>query len=180
MPRAKAPVRLFGLEIDAEYVRQATWGLVTVALIVAIGVGIEEVRLRRLETTAVAREAAVRAGASERTAIKHLALDVARYQEFAREADAYHSSGSLAALTVARIGNTVPAAVWLETLDHDSDGYTLTGGSESVESLSGTMLSLGKALPQSNASLLNIDNHPANPASVRFRAHVGVPADILP
>ncbi|MBD5655816.1 MAG: PilN domain-containing protein [Candidatus Eremiobacteraeota bacterium] len=172
LPRPKENARIFGIEIDIAYLRQALAGLLTVALVAALGVGIEELAVHRLRADAMARETQLAARAGERAQSKQLALDVARYQAFAREADFFRRSGSVAALAVARIGNTVPPTVWLESLERDGDGYTLTGGSNSVDVLSGALLALDNALPQTSASLLSIDNHTTGRDGVRFRAQL--------
>ncbi len=172
LPRPKERVALAGLDIDAEYVRQALFGLLVVLAVVAIGVGIEMLRLSRLDAAATEQEARIAADAPRRAHVKTLALDVARYQSFAREARAYRRSGSDVAIALARIGNSVPARVWLDSLERQTLGYTVAGESTSVDTLGGTIVSLGKALPQTRATLVNLDNRQADGSGVHFTARV--------
>jgi Tfp pilus assembly protein PilN len=173
LPRRKEVVRLLGVDVDRDHVREALVGLCLIALVVALGTGIEELRLHRLEDALTARETLLTEQAPERALAKRVALDVARYQEIAREAQTFRRSGPEAAIAIARIGNTVPPAVWLESIERDADGYTLAGASRSVDALSGTVLSLDGALPRTSAALLSIDNHAADRDSVHFRARLG-------
>ena len=177
LPRPKERVLLLGLDIDVDYLRQAVVGLAIVVAVALLGIGIESLRLHRLEAAAADADAAIAAGAPARAESKRLALDVARYQEFSREARLYRRSGADAAVALARIGNTLPDRVWLDAMDHDAGGYRLTGGSHSVDALGGTILAIGRALPSARASLVNIDNHDAARNGVRFTARVAVPAE---
>ena len=175
LPRRGRFVALFGWKIEVAYLREALAGVATVGMVAAIGLGVGEVRVRGLEAAAMSRETALAGRSAQRELSKRLALDVARYQEFGREATAFRSSGAAVAIAVARIGNSVPNDVWLESLDRDAGGYTLAGASASIDVMSGTVASLGHALPDRDASLISIDNHPTDSDDVRFRAHLADP-----
>ncbi len=172
LPRPKERVGLAGIDVDAEYLRQALFALAIVAIVALAGVGIESLRISRLEAAADEQDRIVASHAPMRAQIKALALEVARYQSFAREAQAYRRSGADAAIALARIGNSVPANVWLTSLEHQSAGYDVVGGAESVDQLGSAMLSLGHAMPSSAATLVNIDNRERE-GTVRFTARVG-------
>lgn len=174
LPRPKERVGLGGIEFDAEYVRQVIVALAIVAAIALAGIGIESLRVARLETAASQQDALIATNSARRNEAKALALDVARYQGFAREAQAYRRSGADAAVALAKIGNSVPDRVWLTSLDHQNAGYDVVGGARSVDALGGTMLSLTHALPETNAKLVNIDNHDAS--GVRFTARIAARA----
>lgn len=172
LPRAKERIGFGGFDIDSEYVRQAFFGLVIVAVVVTIGVGIELLRLSRLEAAAGRQELRIAANAPQRAQAKSLALEVARYQNFANEARAYRRTGTDVAIELARIGNSVPDRVWVDSLERGSDGaYTVAGGSRTVDVLGGTIVSLGRAIPQTHASIVNIDAR-QNDGNVHFSARI--------
>ena len=171
LPRPKERVGLGGIDFDAEYLRQAIVALAIVAAIALAGIGIESLRVARLEAAVNQQDALIATNAARRSNAKALALEVARYQSFAREAQTYRRSGADTAFALAKIGNSVPDRVWLTSLDHQNSGYDVVGGALSVDALGGTMLSLARALPESNAKLVNIDNH--NASGVRFTARIG-------
>lgn len=174
LPRPKERIGLGGIDFDAEYLRQVIVALAVVAAIALAGIGIESLRVARLEAAANQQDALIATNAARRNEAKALALEVARYQGFAREAQAYRRSGADAAFELAKIGNSVPDRVWLTSLDHQNSGYDVVGGARSVDALGGTMLSLARALPETNAKLVNIDNHDAS--GVRFTARVAARA----
>lgn len=175
LPRPKERIAVAGIDVDAEYVRQAFLGLCVVLAVVAIGVGIELLRISRFDAAAAAQEARIAADAPRRAQVKALALDVAHYQSFAREAQAYRRSGSDVAIALAKIGNSVPAQVWLDSLDRQNQEYTVAGGATSVDRLGGTIVSLGGALPQTHAALVNLDNRQADGNGVHFTARIAGP-----
>jgi hypothetical protein len=172
LPRPKELVTVFGLELDAKHLRQALLGIAVVACVALIGIGIESLRLHRIESAAAAEEATLAENAPKREEAKRLALDVARYQEIAREEETVRRSGALAAVRIARIGNAIPSRVWLDSLTHEASGYELVGGSRSVDALSGAMLGLGAALPGRATALVNIDNRDQLADGVRFTARI--------
>ena len=196
LPRPKETIALFGFELDGEYARQALIGFAIVVAIALLGIGIETLRTQRLEAAARDAESALAVRAPERIESQRLeaaardaesalaahgpariesqrlALDVARYQEIAREAAAVGRSGATAAIEIARIGNAVPERVWLDSLAHSPSGFDLAGGTSSVDTLSGTILTLGDALPGRAASLVSIDNRDAGAAGIRFAARI--------
>ncbi len=176
LPRPKERVGFAGIDFDAEYLRQTLFACVLVAIVTLAGIGIESLRVSRLEAQATAQDAAILANARVRADVKSLALEVARYQSFAREAQAYRRSGADAAIALARIGNSVPHNVWLTSLEHQATGYDVAGGAHSVDQLGGTMLSLGRAVPGTNATLVNIDNRSRASEGVHFMARVAATA----
>jgi hypothetical protein len=172
LPRPSESLALFGFQLDADYLRQALLGVSIVAAIALLGVGIEMLRLHRLGVAANDADAALLARAPVRVESKRLALEVARYQQIAREAGAVRRSGPAAAVAIARIGNAVPARVWLDSLTRTSNGFELSGGSRSVDALSGAMVMLNRALPQRTASLVSIDNRNSASDGIRFTARI--------
>ena len=163
---------MFGTEINAGYLRQALLGAAIVAAIAFLGNGIELLRLHRIEAAATDSDAALMSRAAMRAESKRLALEVARYQEIAREADDVRRSGPSAAVAIARIGNAVPAGVWLDSLSRAATGYELSGESRSVDALGGAMLTLNRALPERKATLVSIDSRDAAPDAIRFSARI--------
>ncbi|GAC1544764.1 MAG: hypothetical protein NVS3B16_13290 [Vulcanimicrobiaceae bacterium] len=172
LPRPKERIGVAGLDLDAEYLRQALFGLLVVLAVAGIGVGIESLRLARLDSATVEQELRIATNAPRRAQVKSLALEVARYQSFAREAHAYRRSGTDVAVALARIGNSIPERVWLDSLDRQTDGYTVAGGAASVDTLGGTIVALGRALPDTHAMLVNIDNRASQGNGVRFSARI--------
>jgi hypothetical protein len=176
LPRPKEMVAVFGLEFDAEYLRQALLGALVAIFVAAIGIGIETLRLHRIENAAGAEQTVLAERAPERDEAKRLALDVARYQEIAREEATVRRSGSLAAVSIARIGNAVPSRVWLDSITRDANGFELSGGARSVDALSNAMAGLGDALPGRKAALVNIDHRDPTLDGVHFAARLPEPA----
>ena len=170
LPRARTTVRAAGIALDADHLRQAFVGLAVVALIALLGIGIGELRLHRIELAAAHAEAAIGALSRDRAASKRLALDVAHYQEFAREAQHYRHSGAEIAVTIARIGNGLPDAAWLDELSHSQAGYELTGGARAVGVVGDAIARLGRALPATDASLVSLENRNAD--GIHFDAHL--------
>lgn len=174
LPRPKERVGFAGIDIDAEYLRQCACAIALIAIVTLVGVGIETFRLSHLRAAAESQNAVIAMNAPLRAKIASLALEVARYQNISREAHAFHRSGADVAIAIARIGNSIPANVWLTSLAHESLGYDVVGGANTVDDLGGTMLSLGRALPRSTARLVNIDNRSRSDAVV-FTARVDAP-----
>ncbi len=170
LPHPKTTARVLGTHVDLDFVRQALVGLAFVALVALVGIGIERFRIHRLETAIDVARTISDAQASRRAEAKRLALDVARYQEFARRADVVRESGNDAARAIARIGNGVPRGVWLERLAHGDAGYTLTGGARDVDAVGGAILRLGDVPGTGIASLVSIDNRSHD--AVRFDARI--------
>jgi len=171
LPRPKETLGAFGVELDADYVRQALLGFAIVVVVAFLGIGIEQLHVRGLQTAADRFDAVLAERSSARAESKRLALEVARYQQFARQAQTSRRSGPAAAVDIARLGNGVPNRVWLESLAHSSAGYDLSGGADNVDVVSGAIVTLGRALSNNGASLVSVENRPGN--GVRFDAHVG-------
>jgi hypothetical protein len=180
LPRSKETFKAFGFELDADYVRQCVAGLGLAVLVGAVGFGIERARLDSGTSRLRALEAAVTARAPERAYARRLALEVARYQEFEREADVMRRSGADAAIDVARIGNVVPASVWLDALDSDAGGYALSGKSRTLGGIGNAMLGLGSAARGARAQLESMDAHARDGREIRFTAHVALEASPSP
>lgn len=171
LPRPKETLEAYGIELDADYLRQAALGLAIVIVVAFLGIGIEQLHVTRLRIAAERLEASVALDAAQRAESKSLALQVARFQEFAREVQLSRRSGPQVAIAVARIGNHVPQRAWLDSLTYSDTGYELSGSASNVEVVSGAILSLGEALPALGASLVSIANQ--TDGGVRFGAHVG-------
>jgi len=174
LPRPKETVRVLGLSFDGDYLRRALSALGTVLTVAGLGVGIESLRLHRLQDAGSKAEAVLAAHAAERTDTQRLALEVARYQEFAREAQAMRHSGARAAGAIARIGNRMPSDVWLDSIGPSGTGYGLSGGSNSVDALGVAALSLGRALPSERAAIVSTERHDRD--SLHFTARLANPA----
>lgn len=174
LPRPKERVGFGGVDFDAEHLRQILLAFALVAIVSLAGFAIESLRVSRLFAAAAEQELAISANAPLRAEVKALALDVARYQSFEREARAFRRSGTDAAIALARIGNSVPDRVWLTSLEHESGGYDVVGTARSVDQLGGTMLSLAHAIPRADARLVAIDNRNRN-EGVHFTARVATP-----
>jgi hypothetical protein len=172
LPRSKENLAFWGLKIDLDYLLQGLAGLAIAAAVGSIGFGIESLRIHRLAEAVAQENAALSARVEQRAEAKRLALDVARYQALARAAEGFRRSGADAAIAVARIGNAVPARVWLNALDRRSNGYQLDGASISVEDLGAALYALGRALPRAGADLVSIDRRDDGQAAVEFSARV--------
>jgi Tfp pilus assembly protein PilN len=172
LPRRRETINAFSFELELDLLREIGLALAIVLVVAMIGIEIERVRVDRLTDAATQLEARVAANAPQREESRQLMLDVARYQEFEREASAYRRSGTLAATAVATIGNAVPEHVWVDEITRADNGYTIAGGSRSVDSLAGAIASLGRARPNDRASLVNISNRERDGAGVHFTARL--------
>jgi hypothetical protein len=170
LPRPKERVNLIGLSLDREYLREALAGAAVVFIIALLGTGIELARLHRLHAAAYTTEALLRTQAGKRARAKALALEVARYQEYSREAELLRDSGARAAVEIARLGNATPSHVWLDSIAPGRGGYGLTGQSKSIDALGVAVFSLGRALPGERASLVSTEQHEGE--ALRFTARV--------
>jgi len=178
LPRARERVGFVGVDIDSDYIRQTFFGLLVVVAVIAIGVSIELLRLTRLDAAAAEQERRIAADAPRRAEVKALALEVARYQAFASEAGAFRRSGTDAAIALARIGNSIPNRVWIDSVERVGDGgYTVAGGAGNVAVLGSTVVSLGRALPKTRAAIVTIDTR-QNDGNVRFSARIADPASV--
>jgi Tfp pilus assembly protein PilN len=157
LPRSKESFALFGFDVDAGYIRQVLLGISVVVVIALAGAGIESLRLQRYQAASAQAEAVLGGNAVQRSAAKRIALDVAHYQEIAREAAAVRDSGPLVASSIARVGNSVPPGVWLDSLAHTAAGFELNGESRSVDALGRALATLGSASPSGAVSLLSIE-----------------------
>jgi len=127
---------------------------------------------------AAEQERRIAADAPRRAEVKALALEVARYQAFASEAGAFRRSGTDAAIALARIGNSIPNRVWIDSVERVGDGgYTVAGGAGNVAVLGSTVVSLGRALPKTRAAIVTIDTR-QNDGNVRFSARIADPASV--
>jgi Fimbrial assembly protein (PilN) len=159
-------------DLGADHVRQALTGLGSVIAIVIVGIAIETFRLQRLETMAHNSDTALFARASMRVKSQRLTNDLARYREIGREAKTVRLSGPFAAVSIARIGNAIPARVWLESLDRTSNGFELSGQSLSVDALSEAMLSLARVSSHGTALLVSIDRRDTTSNIIRFTLRI--------
>jgi Tfp pilus assembly protein PilN len=172
LPRRRETISVLSFEFELDLLREIGLAVAIVLVVAMIGIEIERLRVDRLADAASGLEARVAANAPQREESRQLMLDVARYQEFEREASAYRRSGTLAATAVANIGNAVPQNVWVDEITRADNGYTIAGGSRSVDSLAGAIALLGRARPSDRASLVNISNRERDGAGVHFTARL--------
>ena len=158
LPRAKDTVGALGIDVDGESLRQILFGVLVVVLVAVAGTGIETARLHRFAVAVAEAETALADRSEERAEARTLALHVARYQEIAREAAAVRFSGATAALAIARIGNTVPVGVWLESIAQTPSGVELSGGSHTLDGVGAAIQGLSNA-PARRAALVSIDTN---------------------
>lgn len=175
LPQPRQRVGFAGFEVDVDTLRQAFFGLAIVGLVTIVGVAVESLRVARLETFAAQQDREIAAQAMMRADVKAVALDVARYQNFAREARLVRESGAEAARTIARIGNGVPDGVWLTSLERQDSGYEIVGAAKTLDRLGAAMISLGDAWQQARATLVTIDNR-SGVDGVRFTARLAANA----
>jgi hypothetical protein len=177
LPRARTTVTAFGLEIDLEHARGCIAGLALAILVGSIGIGIERVRIDGLRGELASEEAAIAERSPERADANRLAVDVARYEEFARAAATFRRSGADAAMSVARVGNALPQAVWLDALDRDAAGFALTGESTSIDAIGSTLSHLALAAPPARADIVSIDAHATDRGGIHFNVRLAMPAN---
>ena len=172
LPRRRETLSFFSFEFESDLLREVGFALAIVFLVTAFGIGIERYRIDRLANAAAALEAEVAAQAPDRERSRRLMVDVARYQQFERDAREYRRSGPVAAVAIARIGNSLPPGVWVYDITHVDDGYTLSGASHTLESVAEAIASLARESPDARASLVSIDNSEESIKAVKFAARV--------
>ena len=158
LPRSREHVRLFGINVDTEYLRTAGLGLFLVLLIGGATLGVETLRLHRIGGDADAAEVTLASNDARRMEAQRVAFDVARLEATGRRAADLHRSGNDVARQIARIGNAIPAAVYLDTLTTDRDTVQLRGQSNSLDRIGETMTALGRAFPALRASLGDVND----------------------
>jgi hypothetical protein len=175
LPRRRETLNVLSFELEFDLLKEIGLALAIVLIVTLIGVQIERLRIDRLSSAADDLEARVAANAPQRETTRRLMLEVAHYQEFEREEGTYRRSGALAALAIARIGNSVPQNVWVDEISHVDNGYAIEGGAHSVDSLAGAIASLGSAEPSDRASLVNVTNTDHSGSGVHFSARLMPP-----
>ncbi len=175
LPRSSDAWRLFGAPIERGFANAILAGLATVSAVAAITFGIETLAFVRLERQAIQAQSAAAAGAPLRERAQHLALDVARYEEFERELQIARSRDSQIAGDVVRVGNAVPPDVRLDGLVATAGRIELTGTSTSLETMGGALDALDRALPGTAATLVNLERRDERSPSLRFAARLEAP-----
>ncbi|MGH7728850.1 MAG: hypothetical protein ACREM2_08675 [Vulcanimicrobiaceae bacterium] len=170
LPRRSDRLSLFGATIERDLLRRLGIGLAVIVAVALLGIAIESLRLQRLGALAQREEAILAREAPLRRAAQRLAMEVAGYQEFAREAAATRASGAQAALAIARLGNAIPRDAWLDRLAADAGGFTVSGASRSVSAIGRTIVLLGRAFPAARAGVVSLDDRDRGP--LRFTAEV--------
>jgi hypothetical protein len=172
LPPRKETLRLFGVGIERELAATFALGATVVATAAAGTFGLETLACSRLQHGVDVATAAVAAHAPFRARAQALALDVARYQEFARELALVSPSGPERADDVVRVGNALPQQVWLDSLVFSGDHIELGGTSASLQALGTALESLDGARSGSTATLVRLERTPSNPRALRFAARL--------
>ncbi len=172
LPRPKETLRVFGFVLDRGLLRECLLGATVVVAAAASAFGLETLALVRFQREANELTAAVVAHAPVRAESQRLAFEVARYDEFAREMEIARRSGPNVANKLVRIGNAVPARVWLDTLTPTEDHLELTGTSASIDAIGGALVTLGAALPDTAATLVSLERR-EDDGDLHFTALLG-------
>ncbi len=157
LPRPNDRVRLFGIVFSMDVVRACAFGLLTIAFVAGVGRTLSWYRALELETRARADDAQLTRNAAERLRLRELASRVATLRAIDRDAIAAQRSGNDAALAIARIGNAVPADVWLDELTQTGEDVHMSGRSTSLGRVGLAVASLGRAVPGRDARLLGVE-----------------------
>jgi Tfp pilus assembly protein PilN len=144
-------------------------GAAVIAAIALLGIGVETQRLQRIEATLAEANAAVATRSAERAEAAELALHVSLYQEIARTVELTRLSGPAAANAIVRIGNAVPAEVWLDSITDEPAGFEVSGGAMSLDSVSRLLFAYGTTSAAHRAALVSIDNRDRR---LKFEAHI--------
>jgi Tfp pilus assembly protein PilN len=172
LPRRPGRIRIFGVAFDREIARAAFLGGLCVCGCAAGVAAVETATLVDAQRAAHVLALAVAADAPLRTASRRVALDIARYQEFARELALARHTGPDVARAIVRIGNAVPARVWLDTLVPVDGHVELTGTAESVDAVGTALDSLGRDVPQTATALVSLERRDVSGSELRFSARV--------
>ncbi len=164
---------MFGLSLDTDHLRAFFAGIALVALVASVGLALERMRIARMTSSLERAETELARHAPERNDVRTAIAEIARYRAFAHDAAAFRRSGTDAAIAIARIGNAIPAHVWLDRLERDDTGYALGGGARTIEAVGRTMLALENLDAASRAELVSLDTPPAgDPNDLRFSARI--------
>jgi len=175
LPPRKEKLRIFGVGIERELAATWAFAAAAVAAVAAGTFGVEALAAARAQRDVDAATAAVAAHAAFRSRAQALALEVARYQEFARELDIVSPSGSERADDVVRVGNALPRRVWLDSLVSSGDHIELSGTSASLEAMGTALAALDGALPGSTATLVRLERLQTGARALRFAARMDAP-----
>jgi len=156
LPQATAKVALFGFALNAHFVRQICIATACVALAAAASGGIELRRLHDTEDDAARQNALVTANDARRAEVRAVALELAHLQDVRESATDLRDSGNRVALEIARIGNAIPAGVWLDRLAWSAQTFELAGGTSSLEAAGSTAAFLERDAPRGRAILTDV------------------------
>ncbi len=172
LPPRREQLRIFGVAVERELIAGALVAAGAVAGVAAVALGLETLAYAQLQRDVADASATVAAHAAVRAHAQHVALDVARYQEFAREMAIVGRSGSESAEAVVRIGNAVPPGVWLDGLVPGDGHVDMTGTATSLEALATTLTALDRTLPGSLATFVHLERRDSDSPDLRFAARL--------
>lgn len=172
LPPRNEKLRLFGLGVEREIAVTLAFAATMIACAAAVTFGLESLAVAQLQRDVDAANATLAAHAPFRARAQALALDVARYQEFARELAIVSASGPERADDVVRVGNAMPPRVWLDSLVSHADHVELTGTSATLDAMGTALAALDAALPASSATLVRLEPLQSDARAIRFAARL--------
>ncbi len=175
LPPRSERLRFFGVAIERQLAVTFAFATTAVAGAAAATFGLEALACGRLQRDVDVATAEVVAHAPFRVRAQALALDVARYQEFARELAIVSPSGLERADDVVRVGNALPRRVWLDSLVSSGKRIELGGTSASLDAMGTALAALDGALPGSTATLVRLERTEGNARALRFAAWLDAP-----
>jgi len=158
---------------------EAFVGLLVIGTFAVATAAVQNARVGAARAEADRLEANVALGASRRRQAGALGAEVARLQQLGAESLRRRGSGNEVARALALIGNAIPQADWLDSIERHPDGYLVSGGSPSLDDVGGVISSVERVAPGYRTSLLHVirdDRHP----TVHFALQLVSPPNTAP
>ena len=147
-----------------------SFGIATVAAVLALGAGVEVASIARLQHAATTVRDAGGPNAPD-------PQRVAASQELVRERDALHASGDRSALPYVRLGNAIPHGARIDDVRAEDGAFVVTGGARDTATVSQAVDALGAALPDAHAALVDVESRSHDALRLRFHARVSLGTD---
>lgn len=135
LPRERSRVVILGLSLEIDRIHYAAAVALIATLAFSATAAIEWWRAQYVREAALRLEVSLARQDHLRRRVASLAREVALLQQIDRESEDAHHSGNDAAAALGRIGNAVPAGVWLDALTPAPDGYLMSGGGRSLDEI---------------------------------------------
>jgi hypothetical protein len=179
LPRPTVTWTVFGVTLERATVAEALLGAFVIALAGGATVTFEALQVAGAHAQATQLEGLVATHAARRHEAATLGVEVARLQQLGAESARRRGSGNDVARALASIGNAIPAADWLDSIERHPEGYIVSGGSPSLDDVGPLLTSVERAARTYRTSLIRVVRDDRGTA-VHFSLQLLSPAAMSP